>query len=405
MLSNRDPEVLRRFILDARTPEEQTERQIELFQCASVTLSCIPPGHQFDLLQYAHALEGVDRRIADGGGESFKYSGVANCGVFALPVLVKFASPKNIFSRLPLDHPIQGHFARAIEQSLAMCSATPLAFARVESMIAVSDLNGITPLQVQSSVSNESRRLSGTFQATEVAIPESMKTVKFDAYRKHQGGWSMKLPQVDEVWKFTGPNHPVAYLIIGYFGWDSYLPRPVFLDHSPVGRHRLRSLIEGYLVQDKCSSKGELGCNVAPDRVQVEVGKLKWIHESLTAAQVMQFKAMEQRAGRTQSRFDLTLERRASILHWKSRISPLQFEFPFDTNGVAPTRMADTNSGLFAEQPTAAIEHVYDGFWRPDGHIGEIEQQVLHEQRRIAVQGDQKSNANDSVDIPEGTLH
>jgi hypothetical protein len=406
MLSNRDPEVLRRYILDSRTQEEQAERQNELFHRASVSLACVPTGHQFDLLQFAHAHEGIDRRVSDGVGESFKSLGVANCGVFACPIVVTFKNSKKIFRRLPLDHLLtQAHVANSIEQSLAMCSATPIAYARVESMICVTDLNGITPLQVQTATSNESRRMNGDFKGISVHIPEAMRSTKFDAYRKHQGGWSLQLPQVDEVWTEVGPNQPVAFLIIGYFAWDCYLPSPLFVDHSKEGALKLRTLIEGYLAQDRCASDGELGSHAASDRVQVEVGKLRWMHEALTEAQTTQFAVMEKRAGHTQSSFALKREQRGSILHWTATISPAQFELPFQRSHVKSASTGSTSAGLFCEQPTSMVESIYDAFWRPESHVREIEQRVLAGQSCTQVAGNRESVSHDSLDLPGEKLH
>jgi hypothetical protein len=406
MLSHRDPDVLRRYVLDARTEEEQAARQNELFKCASVALACVPSGHQFDLLQHSHAHEGIDHRVSAGIGESFKSLGVVNCGVFGCPIVVTFKNPKKIFRRLPLDHlQTQAHVARAIEKSLAMCSATPLAFARVESMICLNDLNGITPLQVQAATSNESRRMNGDFKDIAVQIPDSMSSKTFNGYRRHQGGWSLQLPQVDDVWTEVGPNQPVSFLIIGYLGWDCYLPSPLFVDHSKEGALKLRTLIEGYLAQDRCSGDGELGSYAAPDRVQVEVGKPTWIHEALTEAQAMQFAIMEKSAGKTQSSFALKREQYGSILHWTGTISPMQHELPFSRSHVNSAGTESASGGLSCEQPTAVVESIYDAFWRPESHALEIEQRVLVDQCGIQIEGNRKPALNDSADLPSEKLH
>jgi hypothetical protein len=231
-------------------------------------------------------------------------------------------------------------------------------------------------LQIQSAISNETRRLSGDFTASSVHIPEAMKTVKFDAFRKHQGGWSMKLAQTDDLYTVVGPNQPVAFLIIGYFGWDRFLPSPLFVDHSLVGKQKLCSLLEGYLAQDRCSSNGELGTYATPDRVHVEVGKPMWVHEALTKAQAMQFKTMEQRAVKSQSRFEYKFEQRGSILHWTARVSQIQSEFQFDAAGQS-SASATANFGLIDTNSVAVVEHVYDAFWRPEGHVREIELQLI----------------------------
>jgi hypothetical protein len=268
-------------------------------------------------------------------------------------------------------------------------------------MISVTELNAVTPLQIQSAVSNETRRLNGDFKVSSVHIPEAMRCAKFDAFRKHQGGWSMKLEQTDDLWTVVGPSQPVAFLIIGYFGWDRLLPSPMFVDHSLVGNQKLCSLIEGYLAQDRCSSEGELGAYATPDRVRVEVGKPMWVHEALTKAQEMQFKAMEQRAVQTRSGFEYNLEQRGSILHWTARVSPIQSEFQFDAGGLSPAHTS-TNFSLV---DTHSVEHVYDAFWRPARHVREIELRLVPRQMPSIAQGNPITVSSEDDNARNGNLH
>jgi hypothetical protein len=320
-------------------------------------------------------------------------------------VVVTFGTAQNIFKRLPLDHYTQVNVTKEIEKSLALCSETPLVYARVESMIAVCDMNGFTPLQIQTAVSNETRRLSGDFKASEVQIPEFMKSTKFDSYRRHQGGWSLKLPQADDLWTVVGPNQPVAFLLIVYLGWNRLLPGPKLSDPSPVERQRLRNLLQGYLAQDRVSGDGELGTFATPERVQVEVGRPMWMDDALTQAQVMQFKQMANWADKTQCSFDLKHEQRATIHHWTARTSPIQFEFPFDRYCPESTCGGSANSGLFAEQPIAVVEHIYDGFWRPDRHVQQIEQQVLSGQSGAPIAGNHEQTVGDERSVAREKLH
>jgi hypothetical protein len=130
-----------------------------------------------------------------------------------------------------------------------------------------------------------------------------------------------------------------------------------------------------------------------------------WMHEALTQAQVMQFKRMANRADRTQCCFDLRHEQRATTHHWTARISPIQFEFQFDPHLAASTCMSSEDSGLFAEQPNAVVDHVYDGFWRPDSHVQQIEQQVLSGQSDARTKGNQEQTLGDERSAPGAKLH
>jgi hypothetical protein len=131
----------------------------------------------------------------------------------------------------------------------------------------------------------------------------------------------------------------------------------LFVDQSKNGALKLRTLIEGYLAQDRCASDGELGSHAAPDRVQVEVGKPMWMHEALTEAQAMQFAVMEKRARHSHSSFALKRDQRGSILHWTATISPVQFELPFHRNNLKSAGTGSVNAGKFCEQPTTVVWH------------------------------------------------
>ncbi len=385
MLCARDPELLRRYILDARTEEEQAARQIALFKQASVALGCLSKEQTPAPLLPANSQLSTARRLGAGNVDSFDTTGVVNCGLFACPVVVTFAKPKPFLKRQPMDHQIQAHVAKALEQALAQFSGTPLQYVRVEALIAINDLNGITPLQVQTAVSNESRRMSGHFESSPVFIPQSMQSKTLDAYRRHQSGWSMKLPQFNDVWTEIGPDQPASFLLIAYFGWERSLPEPAFTDGAETAKFRLQSLLEGYLSGDRCTSHGEMGANASTDRVRVAVDKPLFIQDALTRAQAMQFQVMAKRAERAHCQFDLKHEQRATIQHWTARILPLQPQpqpqsqsqsgVHFDQRTLAAVR-ACANADQFDEPPKVLIEQIYEGFWRPQRHVIDIEQQL-----------------------------
>lgn len=214
----------------------------------------------------------------------------------------------------------------------------------------------------------------------------------------------MKLAQTHDLWTVVGPNQPVAFLIIGYFGWDRFLPSPLFVDHSPVGKQKLCSLLEGYLAQDRCSSNGELGAYATPGRVHAEVGTPMWVHEALTKAQAMQFKVMEQRAVSSQSRFECKVEHRGSILHWTARASQDQSEFQLDA-GDKSSASVTANSGLIDTNSVAVVEHVYDAFWRPEGHVREIELQLAPQQIAGTAQSNPIPVSTEHDNARNGSLH
>jgi hypothetical protein len=399
LLSHRDEDVLRRYILDSETFQMKAENQIGLFKSASVRLSCLPSEHKSKLQKYTNLLNGDGCKSKQITQNIFGDVGVVNCGLFVCPVVVTFAQSKKIFKRLPLDHFKQEHVARFIEQALATCCATPLAFARVEAMIALDDMNSVTPLQVQTAVNNESRRVSGDFSPTAVHIPESMRSKTYDSFRNHQAGWSLKLPQVQDVWTEIGPDKPVAFLLVVYMGWPRHLRSPVFTDGQHAGRQKLQALLEGYLAQDTYSGNGEIGAHPKQGRVNVRVDHPMFIHDALTTAQTMQFQTMAKRASESKRSFELTSEQRGFIQHWIARISPLQDAFAapkFSNEQSGSAGPANIEYFGSSDAPRVVVEQIYDAFWRPEGHVLDIENAIRKRLQKIPASGHIEIDGNEN---------
>jgi len=373
LLSMRQADDLGRFVLNAPSQEERERRQIELFQKASVRLARTPSSGSAEFLEHSTRQVAFDPRLDSERGRSFLDSGIMRCGLFACPLTVTFDRSHGILNRLPLDHSVHKYVTRALEHALAMYSCTPLAYVRAESLIAVHELNSITPLQVQSALVREGMRLEGTFQKTAVDIPSELRCKEYNPYRRHQGNWSLNLAQLAELWGTVGPETPCSYLIIGYYGWDLRLASPIFSDPWEQGQQKLTSLLEGYLARDTASRVGEVGLRASPERTVVEVGRPMWIHEALTQAQAMQFKRMSQSASQTQGKFALHHEQRGSLFHWMASISRsdegTKHCDPFQSICSEPVQE-------FEEPLPSAVEQIYDGFWRPARHVMDIHRQV-----------------------------
>jgi hypothetical protein len=298
------------------------------------------------------------------------------------------------------------NLAQSLEAQVTKLGATHLSYVRVESLIAVAELNSISPLQLQSATSNETRRMSGLLEPAAVAIPESMRSKEFDSYRKHQGGWSLRLPQIADVRTECGPDQPVPFLLICYFGWDASLPEPKFT-HDEDAIQTLRTLLEGYLTGDKCSAQGELGAQASPERVTVWVDRPLLMQDALTRAQVMHFRALSKIARKNNRRFELTRVQSGSIQHWKASVLPQQeqrgvkVQFGNGEMGVFPGDGA--NEELFDEPPPVTIEQVYDSLWRPKRHVQDIEHQLLPELRGFrgsVLEGDEDAQNELLCDVP-----
>jgi hypothetical protein len=388
MLCQRDPDDLLRYLNAAQGEQERERRQNQLFERASVRLACLPNGVNYEHLEVSSEQSRLNSSNA-GQEEEFLETGIVITGLIAFPIVLTFSENQNVIRRLALDNAKQLHVVQEIENALAHFSSTPLAGVRVESIIAVDDLNGITPLQVQTAMVRETRKMSGEFEPTAVEIPQDMLNPRFDLIRRHQAGWSLNLPQRQEFALPVGGSRAVAYLVIAFFSWDRDIPAPLLDDPWMLGERRLQSLLEGYFAQDSCSSAGEAGRNASPNRTTVSVGQPAFIQTALTNAQKMLYEKIASTAHEKGDSFELKVESRASVLHWQATVNSNVTQPNASTLGekneapIVPSLMSGDHEVL------AVVEHIYDSTWRPQSHIDEVKQGVL------------KSSSQGKSQIPE----
>jgi hypothetical protein len=402
LLSQRDLDELRRFVLSAPDQQTQDQRKIALFTEASIRLGCVAIDGQSEVLELTRENSHLDGRIGRGEGEDFLDSAVANTGLFACPVILNFSSPKNVIRRLALDHISQQFVAKEIECALAQQSITPLARVRVESMICLDDLLGINPLQVQAALSHETRRMSGLFEPAKVQIPEGIVDTRFDRIRQHQGGWSLNLPQHHEFTVSADDIRPAAFLLIGYFSWDRNLGAPRFDDPHDIGRKRLESLLEGYFAQDACSVTGELGQGAHSGRTRLVVGQPMLLEQAITFAQMMQFQSMALKAKRDGNSFSCSVLRGAFSVNSRAEV-----RVNMDHRTAVPGAEGVTFPGALgmqipddADAQMFSVEHVYGDTWRPEFHIETIARGMrLIEECAAPGASDQVSVISDSTQL------
>jgi hypothetical protein len=259
-----------------------------------------------------------------------------------------------------------------------MFCCTPLASLRVESIIAIDDLNGVTPLQVQEALTREARKMSGQFEPDKIEIPQAMTNPRHDLVRQHQGRWSLNLPQRHEIAVPVGGTRPGAFLVVAFYSWDRNFDAPKFDDPWMSGHRRLKALLEGYLSQDSYNEVGESGRNASPERTLVEVGKPAFIQSALTQSQIMLYQNMAVDARERGDSFGIKVEQLASVLHWNATtISNANQPSDFASNPENASFAFPPYSCMVDDELLTVVEHVYDSTWRPQSHIDEIQQGAL----------------------------
>lgn len=345
LLSLRDPERLRRYLLGATDEAEQERRQRELLEIASNALSFWPAG------------------ASDVGAAQTCWrpkSRVANVGLWAWPVLVShanFASVKQTFDFGPGG---SGSLAGEVTRAWAMAIGVPVVDVRIEGAVSVGRLTDLSPLMLQSALSRESQR-NNALVGGEVgaASPVPLKPGAATTLP-----WSLALAPSDENMSQFAPDRPLVFLLTAFVAWDHDLAHPRRNPELQEARARMGQLMralftKGYVAPVRTENADGLGSNSRgvvglPERQAlvpvIFVGQPQTLYEAVTQGQWMQLAWMAERARRTGRQFTLSQHQLGSYVTWVARIEPDADE----------------------EDQKTELRYTYDGFWRPLGHVQAI---------------------------------
>ena len=345
ILSLRDPERLRRYLLAATDEAEQERRQRELLEIASSALSFWPAA------------------ASDGGAAQTCWrpkSRVANVGLWAWPVLVShgnFASVKQTFDFGPGG---SGSLAGEVTRAWAMAIGVPVIDVRIEGAVSVERLTDLSPLMLQSALSRESQR-NNALARDEVGAtsPVSLKPGAATTLP-----WSLALAPSDENMSQFAPDRPLVFMLTAFVAWDHQLDQPTGQPELQEARARICKLMsalftQGYLAPLCPGEPDGQGSNTRetvgrPERKALVpiicVGQPQTMYEAVTQGQWMQLAWMAERARRTGRQFTLSQHQLGSYVTWVARIGHDEEE----------------------EDQGTELRYSYDGFWRPLGHVQAI---------------------------------
>lgn len=345
ILSLRDPERLRRYLLAATDEAEQERRQRELLEIASSALSFWPAA------------------ASDGGAAQTCWrpkSRVANVGLWAWPVLVihaNFASVKQIFDFGPGG---TGSLALEVTRAWAMAIGVSVIDVRIEGAVGIERLTDLSPLTLQSALSRESQRNNALVGGkVSAASPVSLKPGTATT-----SPWSLALAPSDENMSQFAPDRPLVFLLTAFVAWDHDLAHPRRNPELQEARARMGQLMralftKGYVAPVCTGNADGLGSNSKrvvgrPERQAlvpvIFVGEPQTMYEAVTQGQWMQLAWMAERARRTGRQFTMSQHQLGSYVTWVARIGHDEEE----------------------EDQGTELRYTYDGFWRPLGHVQAI---------------------------------
>ena len=215
LLSQREVERLRRYVLDAPDQTEQEARQQALFDAGFCVLSHRP---QSSVAPPANS------------------SPVVKLGLYAWPVLVRPESRVHMRSALSFknwDAALLAEVNAAWARTLGVHSADVCSVAAVS----VHRLTNLSPLILQTCMSRESRRLASIARCSDQDSNSSPTLLTSTDPNQWQSA------DVPDVITIMEPDRPEVLLLLAYVGWDHWRPHPTCQTYDVWGSARMSFLI------------------------------------------------------------------------------------------------------------------------------------------------------------------
>jgi hypothetical protein len=317
ILAHRDLQCLRRFILDAADPHEQSSRQNDLFLQSATRLSLEPGSMR-----------------------------VVQTGLYAWPVAICMPQQLKVRSCFQSDSRDSAGLTAALSRVWAKSLGATATDVQIHGFVDVRLVAGANPLAVQAFVGKQIQHTS------RCAAQPIRVDAKLGSEAAHDA-WQDLLPRGVDALTSVGINQPVAFLLLAFVSWPTHASPPLCSEVNQKSALRLQALLQALFTHADLDT--EISGRSAADALMspsIRLGKPQPLHDAMTQAQWMQLAWMAERARKTDCSFELEHQQSADILTWAARLTD---EF---------------------DQVCASLEYAYDGFWRPASHIQDIASQV-----------------------------
>lgn len=337
LLSLRDPERLRRYILEAPNEAQQEFRQRALLEQSFRTLATWPVPSSSSLCR------------------------VVNLGLLAWPVLVCYDHPLRIRPVFAFNGkanaPLRAELAAVWAQVLGVNSSA----LQLDGVFSLQRLAGLSPLMLQSRVHARSRWLAsivGQLRSDPTAPPARVAP----GAQVLEDPWDPAALGEQDLFMPMEPGLPAVFLLTAFVAWDYSQTHPIFRDEQGRAAARMRELMAAVFthglkqtpeapVAALPASGSAVACPYVPRTPitpTVCLGQVQPVHEAVTQGQWMQLAWMAERARKTGRQFKVFQTPQGSFLTWNASL------------------------GLEPGQADATLSYTYDAFWRPLGHVQTI---------------------------------
>jgi|JI10StandDraft_1071094.scaffolds.fasta_scaffold06408_12 hypothetical protein len=317
LLAQRDPDALRRFILDSDCEAEQNFRQGLLFAMASTRLAKWPHSG------LPHTAPFRPR--------------IVQAGLYALPVVFCMEQSVRIRSSFNFDSRRSTGLKAELTLAFAEGLNLPPGDVRIQDTVAVQYLAGVSPLSLQASMVN---RLKNTSNPASNCSPSDEAL-------------SSLLPAGVQEFIAVGRDSPAAFVVMAIVAWDTDRNPPVFTDPLKLASQRMQALLQALFTHAlPAADPNVTTCSPALVHSEVRVGQIQPLHEAMTQAQWMQMAWTAERARRTGCSFCLEHHHEQEMTKWTASLT--------DDSGDVVTQ----------------VSYEYLSFWRPIQHARTIVEKV-----------------------------
>jgi hypothetical protein len=332
LLCQRDPQTLRRFVLESVDEAQQSRRQTELLEHSTT-----------NMVTWSHSAS---------NDYASHFPRVVQMGLFSWPLTVCMQEPVHIKNWFTFDDqgslPLKAELARTWAKALGVPHGDVLIHGAINTHLVA----GVSPLTWQSFMRKSYQRMNAAC-ASQVEPAVAFQENSDHTPAPHDAPWNLLGSPETPQMALVGPNQPVAFLLTAFVLWDYQKPPPVALDPECDSARRMQSLLQARFLHSRACAGTSVAMEARiPIYPELRLGQPQRMHHAMTQSQWMQLAWMAERARKTDCSFSLVHRQTGSILGWSAQL---------------------TND---EQEECASVDYCYDGFWRPIEHVRCIEQHV-----------------------------
>jgi hypothetical protein len=321
LLSQRDPDALRQFVLQAPDANDMQTRQQSLWHSSSQTLAVwrgFQPTTPVDAQRSRSAIAGE----------------VVTAQVLAWPMVLTLDQQLQIRSIFDCNQGKWPGLARAMTRAWSQCLNIPASNIRVHEAILARQLAGVSPLLMQSLTLAGRDSVQANLYAASPPATGAIPQMKAALNR---------LAENFETHTAVGPDHAQVFLLTALVATEVGTAHEWPRASNLPGKLAMQSLMESILTHALSSADQTTKTTLRPIRPTCVLGDIAPICDAITQAQGMELAWWAQYGRKTDCSVQLKVGENGTVLHWSMALSS-------------------------ADEERTVIDYAYESIWRPENH-------------------------------------